>query len=192
MKLQLDRESKAEEMRILYVAMTRAKEKLILVDCIKQSPRKHVADLIGVASIPADPEAVAACRSLGDWVLLPLVCSDAGAPICCWAEQTPSQELISAPGWKVQVWENPSAQTARFEKTTEQADADDAGLAESFRIDAVEHNKITDVFQKTRRFYDTFKRTSRGFQNGLKVFYDLSCLLRSYSAMTFPAVFSYL
>ena len=129
-KLQLDRESKAEEMRILYVAMTRAKEKLILVDCIKQSPRKHVADLIGVASIPADPEAVAACRSLGDWVLLPLVCSDAGAPICRWAEQTPSQELISAPGWKVQVWENLSAQPARFEKTTEQAEADDAGLAD--------------------------------------------------------------
>lgn len=35
--LRLEREAKAEEMRILYVAMTRAKEKLILIDC-----RRHM------------------------------------------------------------------------------------------------------------------------------------------------------
>ena len=107
--LKLERESKAEEMRILYVAMTRAKEKLILVDCMKGA-RKHVGDLIQTASYPADPEAVAACGSLGDWVLLPLVCAVEGEPICQWAGLTPPADRISAPGWTVRVWENPAAE----------------------------------------------------------------------------------
>ena len=38
--LRLEREAKAEEMRILYVAMTRAKEKLILLDCRKHMEKK--------------------------------------------------------------------------------------------------------------------------------------------------------
>ena len=45
--LALRREAKAEEMRILYVALTRAKEKLICIDCMKRAgarvrePRRH-------------------------------------------------------------------------------------------------------------------------------------------------------
>ena len=63
--LRLRRESKSEEMRILYVAMTRAKEKMIAVDCLR-SARKRVSDLAGVADVPTPPEAVAAGKCLGD------------------------------------------------------------------------------------------------------------------------------
>ena len=119
----LERENKAEEMRILYVAMTRAKEKLILVDCMKGA-RKHVGDLIHMASYPADPEAVAACGSLGDWVLLPLVCAAEGESICRWAGLTPPNDRISAPGWSVHVWENPAEEAAQTgEKAVERAEA---------------------------------------------------------------------
>lgn len=69
----LMRENKAEEQRILYVAMTRAKEKLILVDTVFHA-EKHLGDLISVTSCPVSPEAVAGGKSFGDWILLPLLC----------------------------------------------------------------------------------------------------------------------
>ena len=107
--MRLDRESKSEEMRILYVAMTRACEKLILVDCMKNA-RSHVRDLAGLATYPADPEVAAGCGSLGDWVLLPLLCAREGEPIRRWAELESADEPVSAPGWTVRVWENFSAE----------------------------------------------------------------------------------
>ena len=42
--LVLEREAKAEELRILYVAMTRAQEKLIMV-CSRKNPEKHLREL---------------------------------------------------------------------------------------------------------------------------------------------------
>lgn len=49
--LRLEREAKAEEMRILYVAMTRAKEKLILLDCRKHMEKK-LRDLTALTGSP--------------------------------------------------------------------------------------------------------------------------------------------
>ena len=105
--LRLRRESKSEEMRILYVAMTRAKEKMIAVDCLR-SARKRVSDLAGVADVPTPPEAVAAGKCLGDWVLLPLLCTAAGAKLCRWAEVTPRTMTAEDGGWQVYLWENPT------------------------------------------------------------------------------------
>ena len=65
--LTLRREAKAEEMRILYVALTRAKEKLICIDCMKRAGAR-VRDLAAIGSYPAEPEAVASARALGDLV----------------------------------------------------------------------------------------------------------------------------
>ena len=55
---QLRREAKAEELRVLYVAMTRAKEKLVMV-CARAGAAKHLADLCAVTSCPVRPETVA-------------------------------------------------------------------------------------------------------------------------------------
>ena len=67
-QLALSRESLAEEMRILYVAMTRAKEKLICVDCMRFA-RNRVRGLLSVAGCPAAPEAVGSAKAPGDWIL---------------------------------------------------------------------------------------------------------------------------
>lgn len=69
----LRRENLAEEQRILYVAMTRPKEKLILVDSLYFA-EKRLQRLASLAACPAAPEAVASGRTFGEWILLPLLC----------------------------------------------------------------------------------------------------------------------
>ena len=76
----LRREAKAEELRLLYVAMTRAKEKLVMVHT-QSNAAKRVADLLATASCPALPEAVDEGKCLGDWVLLALLCRSEAEPL---------------------------------------------------------------------------------------------------------------
>ena len=71
-ELQLDREMKAEELRLLYVAMTRAREKLIMT-CALASMEKTVDKLAADAGCPAEPQALAALGSVGEWMLLPVL-----------------------------------------------------------------------------------------------------------------------
>lgn len=73
----LRRENLAEEQRILYVAMTRPKEKLILVDSLYFA-EKRLQRLASLAACPAAPEAVASGRTFGEWILLPLLCPAGG------------------------------------------------------------------------------------------------------------------
>ena len=130
--MQLRRESKAEEMRILYVAMTRAKEKLIMVDCMKHA-RKHVRDLISVTDCPVPPEAVSNANSLGDWLLLPLLCTAEAAPIRQWADMDTAETTPTEGGWQVKLWENPVAVTLRQEEKRE-----DEAAASAFDPSALE------------------------------------------------------
>lgn len=102
--LRLQRESKSEEMRILYVAMTRAKEKLIAVDCMRNG-RKRIEDLAGMAGTPTPPEAVAAGKCLGDWLLLPLLCTAQGAALCRWADAPAPMLTAEDGGWQVRLWD---------------------------------------------------------------------------------------
>ena len=76
----LTRENKAEEQRILYVAMTRPKEKLILVDAMYH-PETRLRKLMPLAACPALPESVGAGRNFADWLLLPLLCRPEAAPL---------------------------------------------------------------------------------------------------------------
>lgn len=113
--LQLKREAKAEEMRILYVAMTRAKEKLILVDC-RKNMYKHLRDLATLTSLPVPPEAAGDVSSPGDWILLPLLASQEGAELLRWVD-LPWQDLPSGDGnWQVQLWVNPQEDAAGQEQ----------------------------------------------------------------------------
>ena len=81
----LRRENLAEEQRILYVAMTRPKEKLILVDSM-YSAAGRLQKLAAMASCPVLPETVAGCKTFGDWLLLPLLCRSEAAPLRAFAE----------------------------------------------------------------------------------------------------------
>ena len=76
----LRRENLAEEQRILYVAMTRPKEKLILVDSMYFA-ESRLQKLAAVASCPVLPETVASCKTFGEWLLLPLLCRPEAAPL---------------------------------------------------------------------------------------------------------------
>lgn len=69
---QLSREARSEEMRILYVALTRAKEKLILVATMT-SAEKKLANLTALSALPVPPETVDAAGSMAEWILLPLL-----------------------------------------------------------------------------------------------------------------------
>ena len=81
----LRRENLAEEQRILYVAMTRPKEKLILVDSMYNAAGR-LQKLAAVASCPVPPETVAGCKTFGDWLLLPLLCRPEAAPLRAYGE----------------------------------------------------------------------------------------------------------
>ena len=117
-----------EERRLCYVAMTRAKEKLICVQCMAHG-RKRLADLSVLADMPTPPEAVAGAKCPGDWLLLPLLCAPEGEPLRRWAEAEPQTRVGLGGGWQVQVWENPTAAAAR-----EREDAPQEALPErSFR-----------------------------------------------------------
>jgi len=66
---QLERELMSEELRLLYVAMTRAKEKLILSLALTEG-MKTLERLGEDLSVPADPVALESQQSVGQWVLL--------------------------------------------------------------------------------------------------------------------------
>ena len=104
---QLERETKAEELRLLYVAMTRAKEKLILVQCMKKA-QKHLQDLAAVSSCPLSPEAVSDARCMGDWVLLPLLQTPEAECLRRYADIETVDVVPSDGGWQVFVEENPT------------------------------------------------------------------------------------
>ena len=70
--LQLEREMKAEEMRLLYVAMTRAREKLILITTSADWARQ-CARLAPDAGATPDPEALNGLLTVGEWLLLPVL-----------------------------------------------------------------------------------------------------------------------
>ena len=99
---QLRREAKAEELRVLYVAMTRAKEKLVMV-CARAGAAKHLADLCAVTSCPVRPETVEEQKCMADWILLPLLCRPEAAPLRELAGADAAAVTVSDAPWCVEV-----------------------------------------------------------------------------------------
>ena len=98
---QLRREAKAEELRVLYVAMTRAKEKLVMV-CARAGAAKHLADLCAVTSCPVRPETVEEQKCMADWILLPLLCRPEAAPLRELAGADAAAVTVSNAPWRVE------------------------------------------------------------------------------------------
>ena len=77
--LRLRRQLRAEEMRLLYVAMTRAEHKLILFTAVN-GRGGQLSALAGQAQCPPPPRRMAEARSMSEWVLSPALCrSDSSA-----------------------------------------------------------------------------------------------------------------
>ena len=98
---QLEYEMMAEELRLLYVAVTRAKDKLILSIPLTGGG-KDVAKLAADAGCPAEPQALAACQSVGQWVLLPVLTRPEAAPIRdAGGAEVPPPRISLGPAWDV-------------------------------------------------------------------------------------------
>ena len=78
--LRLQRQLRAEEMRLLYVAMTRAEHKLILFSAVN-SRGTGLAALAGQAQYPPPPRLMGAAQRMADWVLLTALCRTDSAPL---------------------------------------------------------------------------------------------------------------
>ena len=78
--LQLEREMKAEELRLLYVAMTRAREKLILIAAFRDWAR-DLARLAPDAGERPEPQALHAQGSMAQWMLLPVLARPDALPL---------------------------------------------------------------------------------------------------------------
>lgn len=69
----LKNETLSEEMRVLYVAMTRAREKLVCICSVKNAEEKLSKLRMGLTDPPA-PEFLESCQSAGDWLLTARLC----------------------------------------------------------------------------------------------------------------------
>ena len=100
--LALKKELLAEEMRLLYVAMTRAKEKLVLVHTLSYGA-SELQKLADSASIPADPRVLADCTSVGQWVLLTAMARPEGEALrrAAQREDLPLTEVPLGPPWRI-------------------------------------------------------------------------------------------
>ncbi len=113
-------ESKAEEMRILYVAMTRAKEKLIMVYA-KESVQKHLKELVSETSYPVLAQVVEGAKCLGDFILLPLLTRREANELRDYADLETACGTFDDTPWIVRVHDvfAPSEEEAVQEETQE-------------------------------------------------------------------------
>ena len=100
--LKLKQELLAEEMRLLYVAMTRAREKLILVHTLSYGTTdlKNLADSV---SVPADPQVLSSCSGVGQWILLTALARPEGEALRRAAEREgmPLPEARFGAPWRI-------------------------------------------------------------------------------------------
>ncbi len=66
-------ETLSEELRVLYVAMTRPREKLVCICSVKNAEEQLGKLRLGLSDPPA-PEALEGCKSMGEWLLSALLC----------------------------------------------------------------------------------------------------------------------
>ncbi len=71
--LRLKQQLRAEEMRLLYVAMTRAEHKLILFAAVN-GPMNSLKSFASRAQCPPSPRQMGTAASMAEWVLIPALC----------------------------------------------------------------------------------------------------------------------
>ena len=133
--LKLEREMLAEELRLLYVAMTRAREKLILSMSLPRMARA-LSSLREEAGSPVEPQALAECSGMGQWILLSVLNRRSGQVLRDIAGlDTPAEEDYSIP-WTVRVVDGASLDGAVQTQTSRQQVThlvpDEAVLRENF------------------------------------------------------------
>lgn len=130
-------EQRAEEMRILYVAMTRAKDRLIMTYCRSGLDTK-LASLSQRLTNPPEPELAMSATCMGDWVLeAALLRTEAGELFS--AGEHPTETQVSEISWRICYRKvddlQADAQTAQPVAAIQTEQPDEAALLEalSFR-----------------------------------------------------------
>ena len=77
---EMENESKAEELRVLYVAMTRAREKLILVGAVKELAKKTVkwCEAIQTKTTELPQDTILSAKTFLDWIAPSLIRHESG------------------------------------------------------------------------------------------------------------------
>ena len=103
--MELVRDEMSEELRILYVAMTRAKQKLIMVSAPSRSASAHITTvskkLAGQRSV--SPFAVRSASSISDWIVMCALLHPDGQPLRDYAGVEVDHELNSEFGMTCRV-----------------------------------------------------------------------------------------
>lgn len=73
-KQRLRREMLSEEMRLLYVALTRARERLFVTAAVKD-PEKKMQSMMLQCTSPMSPEVLIGAQSMADWMIYAQLCS---------------------------------------------------------------------------------------------------------------------
>ena len=128
--LALKKELLAEEMRLLYVAMTRAKEKLILTHTLSYG----LSDLKGLAesvTCPADPRVLAGCSSVGQWLLLTALARPEGEALraAIGREDMPLPGAAFGPPWRIQYHGGVVSQEVARPGRAAQEEGEETGLS---------------------------------------------------------------
>ena len=102
-KARLEQEAKAEELRVLYVAMTRAKEKLIMVASMKDFG-KYLKKQIPKVSLPVEPGTLADASAFADWLILALLARKEAEPLYDFAElERKDAPYADETPWRIRV-----------------------------------------------------------------------------------------
>ena len=109
--LRLRRQLRAEEQRLLYVAMTRAEHKLILFAAVNGRGSKLDALREG-AQCPPSPQLVGEAASMLPWVMLPVLCRPESGPLWEGEGERPDPPSDSGTAWDIRLlpagdWEKP-------------------------------------------------------------------------------------
>ena len=95
----IDRENASEEMRVLYVAMTRAKSRLIMTCC----SRKLLGKLKNIArdlTVPASDVLIEDADSMADWVLMAAMARTEAGELFAAAGKPDCSRITEHP-WKI-------------------------------------------------------------------------------------------
>ena len=119
--LRLRRQLRAEEMRLLYVAMTRAEHKLILFAAVN-GRGGALAALAGQAQCPPPPRQMAGVRSMAEWVLIPALCRGDSAALWAGLEAArPAPPAAEGLGWDIRLLSGADFQAAEGREGEEKA-----------------------------------------------------------------------
>ncbi len=101
--LRLRRQLRAEELRLLYVAMTRAEEKLVMFTAVN-GPGGKLEAMALQAQCPPSPQLMAQAQSMAGWVLAPAMCrAESGALWQGLGSERPAEPVDPGPRWDIRL-----------------------------------------------------------------------------------------